>query len=203
MLKLVRFSTASCSDTKDMQFLALAIDLIVRVLNRARGVLMRTRFASCGKHVRVDPRGLFTYETISIASHVFVAPGAIFSASKSFIRIGNHVMFGPNVTIIGGNHNVSEVGRFMMDVVEKKPCDDKGVVIEDDVWVGAGATLLSGVIIARGSIVAAGAVVTENFPPYSVIGGVPAKLLRSRWDKETIKIHEMILYSENRVPRAK
>jgi acetyltransferase-like isoleucine patch superfamily enzyme len=55
-----------------------------------------------------------------------------------------------------------------------------GVVIEDDVWIGTGARILDGVTIGRGSVIGAGAVVTKGVAPYSVMGGVPAKLIRSR-----------------------
>jgi len=54
------------------------------------------------------------------------------------------------------------------------------IVIEDDVWIGANATILKGVRISRGSIVGSGAVVTKDVPPYSIVGGNPAKIIRSR-----------------------
>ena len=185
-----------------MRMLAIALSFAARVVRRVVGIVMQSRFASCGRHVRVDPRGVFSHDTIHLGDHVFIAPGAFFSATRSFIHVGNHVMFGPNVTVLGGNHNVSEVGRYMTDVTEKRPGDDLGVTIEDDVWVGAGATLLSGVTVARGSIVAAGAVVTKSFPPYSIIGGVPARLIRPRWDDATILEHENRLHLKSRRPSA-
>ncbi|MRS03355.1 hypothetical protein EG832_09060 [bacterium] len=103
-------------------------------------------------------------------------------------------MFGPNVTIRGGDHNTSKIGYFMFDVHEKRPKDDQPVFIEDDVWVGAGAIILKGVTIGRGSIIAAGAVVTHSVKPYSITGGVPAKLIRFRWTTEEIIQHEIALY---------
>jgi acetyltransferase-like isoleucine patch superfamily enzyme len=112
-------------------------------------------------------------------------------------------MFGPQVVLIGGGHNTSVVGRFMVDVHEKRPEDDRGVVIEDDVWVGCRAMILRGARIGRGSIVAAGAVVTKPVPPYSVVGGLPARVLKRRWDVETILRHEAELYPEGeRLARA-
>ena len=76
--------------------------------------------------------------------------------------------------------------------------NDQPVVIEDDVWCAANVTILKGVTIGRGSIVAAGAVVTQSFPPYSVIGGVPAKLLKMRFTPEEIVEHEKMLYKLER-----
>ena len=67
---------------------------------------------------------------------------------------------------------------------------DQPVVIEDDVWVGANVTILKGVTIGHGSVVAAGAVVTKSCPPYSIIGGVPAKLIKMRFTDDDIKEHE-------------
>ena len=87
----------------------------------------------------------------------------------------------------------------MADVtVEEKFVDgvnvyDQPVVIEDDVWCGANVTILKGVTIGHGSVVAAGAVVTKSFPPYSIIGGIPAKLLKMRFTEEEIMEHERML----------
>lgn len=69
-------------------------------------------------------------------------------------------------------------------------------MVEEDVWIGCNVTLLSGVNIGRGSIVAAGAVVTKSFPPYSIIGGVPAKLIKFKWTIDQILEHEAKLYPE-------
>jgi len=79
---------------------------------------------------------------------------------------------GSNVTIIGGDHNASVVGKFMYDyeVQEKRPEDDQDVIIEDDVWIGTGAIILKGVRLGRGSIVAAGALVRKDVLPYTIVG---------------------------------
>jgi len=125
---------------------------------------------------------------------VFLGLQPVIMAAKSSINIGSKVMFGPQVMLIGGNHNTSQVGAAMFDVHEKRLCDDLGVTVEDDVWIGSRAIILSGVTVGRGSIVAAGAVVTRSVPPYSVVGGCPARVIRFRWDVETILLHEDAVY---------
>lgn len=80
-----------------------------------------------------------------------------------------------------------------MDSHEKLPENDAPVIIEDDVWCGANVTILKGVTIGRGSVVAAGAIVTKSCPPYSIIGGIPAKVLKMRFTPEQIKKHEKII----------
>lgn len=106
-------------------------------------------------------------------------------------------MFGPEVAILGGNHRTDLVGRFMKSVLEKekKIEDDLEVIIQDDVWVGTRAIILKGVTIGRGSIIAAGAVVTKSVPPYAIAAGVPARIICFRWDIYTILDHEKRLYS--------
>lgn len=75
---------------------------------------------------------------------------------------------------------------------EKRIEDDPGVVIEDDVWVGTRAIILAGVTIGRGAVVAAGAVVTKSVPPYAIVGGNPARILRMRWSEADIIEHERL-----------
>jgi len=157
-------------------------------------LLLRPAFRQHGKHFHFDPDGLYSFNHIEVGNYVSIGRGAVFVAQESEIIIGNHVMFAPDVTIRGGNHNISVVGKFMTQVREKRPEDDIKVVIEDDVWVGSNVTILKGVTVGRGSVIGAGAVVTKNIPPYAIVAGVPAKVIRFRFDVPTILKHEAALY---------
>lgn len=87
---------------------------------------------------------------------------------------------------------------FVTDINEdNKPKGyDKDVIVEKDVWIGCNVTLLSGVHVGRGAIVAAGAVVNKNIEPYSICGVVPAKFIKFKWSIDEILKHESILYPE-------
>ena len=174
--------------------IALALLFIKRVWRRIRMWLILPAFKRCGKRVNIDPDATYTFQTIELGDDVAIGKGAMLISAESRIVIGSKVMFGPNVTIIGGDHNVSVVGRYMYDVHEKRPEDDQDVIIEDDVWVGSNAIILKGVRLGRGSIVAAGALVNKDVPPYAIAGGVPAKIMKYRFDMETILAHEAQLY---------
>jgi acetyltransferase-like isoleucine patch superfamily enzyme len=153
-------------------------------------IVYRPMFATIGRNVWFDPSGDFSYATIHVGSNVYLGIGTRILASETSVHIGDKVMFGPGVSIIAGDHNTSVIGKEMIDVKEKLPENDQPVVIESDVWVGANAVILKGVTIGKGSIIASGSVVAKSFPNYSIIAGVPAKLIRARWTSDQIKEHE-------------
>jgi acetyltransferase-like isoleucine patch superfamily enzyme len=167
-------------------------------MERALMYFMRPLFHSYGKNFKFDPFGSYSFRTISVGDDVSFGPGAVLWTHDSSLTVGNKVLFGPNVTIMGGDHNTTQLGRFMYDVHEKKTGDDLPVIIEDDVWVGTGAFILKGVRVGRGSIIAAGALVNKDVPPYSIMGGIPAKRLKGRWTSEEIIHHESQLYPPNK-----
>lgn len=173
-----------------MKYLANIFIFIFKVRRRILMYIYKSKFQRYGQNFVFDPFDQFSYETISVGNDVFIGSGANFAASETNISIGSKVMFGPRVTIMGGDHNTSVIGKYMYDVKDKLPENDLPVIIEDDVWVGTGVIILKGVTIGRGSIVAAGSVVVKSCEPYSIIGGVPAKLLKFRMTQEEIIIHE-------------
>ncbi len=167
--------------------------LIVGGGNKVFSFFVKHSFAKCGKNVHFSPLNSdFTYKTIAIGNDVFIGPHAIFRSIQDII-IGNKVMFGPHVTIVGGDHNYREVGQFMFDVKQKRDGDDLPVIIEDDTWIGCNAVILKGVRVGRGAIVGAGTIVSKDVPPYTIVAGNPARIIRYRFDEATIKEHERIL----------
>ena len=91
------------------------------------------------------------------------------------ITVGDRVYTAPNVQMLAVNHVYTDPTRPMVE----QGITAAGIVVEDDVWVGAGAILTDGVRVGRGAVIAAGAVVTQDVPPHTVVGGVPARILRT------------------------
>ena len=154
----------------------------------------------CGKDVYLRPMSsdIKGIENLSIGDGSSIPKGSTFYCTRAELKIGNKVVFGPKPTIITGDHRIDIIGKYIIDVTdrEKLPEQDAPVTIEDDCWIGANVTILKGVTIGRGTVVAAGAVVTNSIPPYCIVGGVPAKPIKFKWTIEQILEHEAILYPE-------
>lgn len=99
---------------------------------------------------------------------------------RGSIRIGCDVLVGPGAQLISYQHRFADRAQ----PINRQGLELKEIVIEDDVWIGAGAIVLAGVHLGRGCIVGAGAVVTKSFPAYSILGGVPARVIGERGEPE-------------------
>lgn len=172
--------------------------IIKRVCHRCfRAPLTRKAFGSCGTKVVVSTNCSFSgIENIYIGNDVTLGQGTMIMTTRAKVIIGDHVMFGPNVSVISGNHRIDLQGKYLTQVEDsdKCPSDDMDVHIVGDNWIGIGATILKGVTVGRGAVIGAGAVVTKDVPNYSIVGGVPAKVINYRFTDKQIKEHEMLLF---------
>ena len=156
-----------------------------------------------GHNVYLD-HGVYLHacpDGISIGDNTFIMHGAVLhvynfrNLPHAFIRIGGHSLIGelnvlrgqggitigdraytaPLVQILAVNHVYDDPTRPIIE----QGITAEGIVIEDDAWIGAGAIITDGVTVGQGAVVAAGAVVTSDVPPHTVVGGVPARILKS------------------------
>lgn len=127
----------------------------------------------CGKGINIDSEASIG-ENVSLGDNSGIGRGAVIYSN---VNIGNNVMMGPEVFIITVNHKFDEID-IPMNKQGVSPIQP--VIIEDDVWIGARVIILPGVKVGTGSIIGAGAVVSKNVEPYSVMVGVPAKLIKKR-----------------------
>lgn len=135
------------------------------------------KFKSYGINVKISPNITVKWpEKIEFGNNVFIEEGAHLSCLEGLL-IGNNVMIGPNVTIIGGDHEFNKTDQPMC---QYKKGIDKKIIIEDDVWIGANVTLLKNSHISIGCVIGACSVVTKTTEPYGVYIGNPAKLVKYR-----------------------
>lgn len=113
--------------------------------------------------------------TIEIGARCSINPYSILYGHGN-LKIGNDVLIAAHTVIIPANHNFDDIHI----PINSQGLTTKGIVIDDDVWIGAGCKILDGVTIGKGAVIAAGAVVNKNVPPYTIVGGVPAKELKKR-----------------------
>lgn len=134
--------------------------------------------------------------TISIGKRCEIHHGAQILSMGGSVRLGNEVSVNPYCVLYGQGgltigdgvriaaHTVIIPANHRFDApdkpIRKQPLSKKGIVIEDDVWIGAGVRILDGVVIHRGAVIGAGAVVTKDVPAFSVNAGVPCRVLSYR-----------------------
>jgi len=139
--------------------------------------------------------------------------GKLWDVKKGVLKVGHFVYIGPNVQIIyptvigdlcmiakgvqfiGDDHGFRQPGIPTCITLPRNNPKDSMTIIESDVWIGQNAIVFAGLHIERGSIIAAGSIVTKDVQAYSIIAGAPAKLLHSRFVSDyDLKMHEKLLY---------
>lgn len=126
-----------------------------------------------GKNVNIEKNAFFTPELIIGDNSGIGVDCEVYGP----VTIGDNVMMGPEVVIFTSDHEFSKIDIPMMEQ-GSKPVEP--VSIGDDCWIGRRVMIMPGVHIGNGCVIGAGAVVTKDIPPYSVAGGVPARVLKSR-----------------------
>ena len=137
-------------------------------------IKLARNFLSIGSNCKIQPRvnfgdgnGIVIGNSCMINSYVYIE-GAI---------IGNFVLIAPDVTIYSRAHIHA---RTDIPIIQQGMAEHNPPVIGDDVWIGKNAVIMAGLKIGSGSIIGAGAIVTKDVDPYTVVGGVPAKLIKKR-----------------------
>jgi acetyltransferase-like isoleucine patch superfamily enzyme len=135
-------------------------------------------------YIRIHARAsIRNAENIFLGDNVRITMDCCIWAEKnSKIVMGDNVLIGPGAKIFTGNHGTRRNGIPM--VFQERT--EKDIQIGNDVWVGANSVIVSGVTIGDGVIVAAGSVVTKNVSPYSIVGGVPAKIIKMREEQVAV-----------------
>ena len=146
-----------------------------RLARRARALLGRQMLDACGVDVNIEHGAWFgSGRGMRLGDRSDIGMDALVIGS---VEIGCDVMMGPRCILLSSSH---EVGSIDMPMNRQGFKPDRTIVIEDDVWLGAGVTVLPGRRIGRGSIIGAGSVVASDVPPWSIAVGNPARVVRDR-----------------------
>jgi acetyltransferase-like isoleucine patch superfamily enzyme len=164
-------------------------------------------FGEKGKNAKVEiPCMIAGANNIFLDENVSIGPNSILFAPVTKIHIKRNSYSGPRLFISTGNH-YSKVGSFSRLLTDEDKCMDGvglnwDVTIDEDVWLGANVSVLCR-HISRGAIVACGAVCKKDVPPYAIVGGIPAKVIKFRFTIDEILEHELLLYQpEERFSRS-
>ncbi|NCO72197.1 MULTISPECIES: hypothetical protein [Shewanella] len=151
---------------------------------------LRYRFVKYGVdvHVQWNVEIFSPNNIVTFGDHVGINSGTVI---LSDVNIGNYVLIAPRCGLINrGEHIYNKPCQTIYDGGRSR---SEMIVIEDDVWIGYGSTILGGVRIGEGSIVAANSLVINDVPPYSIVAGNPAKIIKERFSlDEILKHREMI-----------
>jgi acetyltransferase-like isoleucine patch superfamily enzyme len=131
--------------------------------------ILKNTIIECTGVIRNLGEGLTIGNNVGIAQNCFIQV-------RGEVKIGDNVIFGPNVSIFSENHNFDDPELPISVQGETR----KGVTIENGVWIGTRSVILDGTNVGKNSIVAAGSIVTKDVPPYSIVGGVPAQIIKQR-----------------------
>lgn len=150
------------------------------------------KFRIKNRHNNVSMSNYFNINLVSVGKKSYGSLYVLAFSNESTLKIGNYCSIAPNVSfILSADHYINHISTYPFKVKimkEKFEGKSKGnIVVNDDVWIGYGAIIMSGVHIGQGAIIAAGALITKDIPPYAIVGGVPAKIIKYRFKPEIIK----------------
>ena len=156
--------------------LSLEEGCLINALSK-RGIVFGDR-CTVGRFASICPSNPLLGEIgegFKMGDHSNIGPYSYIGCS-GYIEIGSNVLMGPRVNLMAENHNFERIDIPMKDQGVKR----EFIRIEDDVWIGVNSTILAGVTVGRGAIIAAGAVVTADVSPFAIVGGFPARIIKSR-----------------------
>ena len=172
-----------------------------KILEKIAFLAFNRNWRNTNKHNTTAPINKFPISSVSVGKETYGGIYFITLDDQHKLMVGSYCSIAPNVVfLLSADHYSNHISSFPFKVKiigEAVEGVSKGdIIVDDDVWIGYGATIMSGVHIGQGAVVAAGAVVTKDVPPYAIVGGVPAKVIKYRFEPEMIEELLKIDYSK-------
>lgn len=171
---------------------SISLSLIGLLKRKLQDNHFKRKWRRINKHNDTLPKNIFPISCVKVGAYSYGDLNVVTFSENCKLTIGNFVSIAGNVTfLLDVEHYLNHISTFpyLVKVVHsfKSESFSKGnIIIEDDVWIGYGATIMSGVHIGRGAVIAAGALVTKDVAPYAIVGGIPAKVIKFRFKEEII-----------------
>lgn len=166
--------------------------LIGRLKQRLKIEKFRRSWREKNAHNTTMASSIFDIDKVSVGNYTYGNIDILDFGTNEKLSIGSFCSIAPNVKfILNADHCTNYFTTFPLKVKVLQNQDKEGIskgdiIVGDDVWLGLNAVILSGVTIGQGAIIAAGAVVTKNVPPYAIVGGNPARIIKYRFEAEII-----------------
>lgn len=164
--------------------------ILWKILLHYRKVVIDIRWRMANKHNDTHPVGETKHHNVRIGKGTYGPINVSSRVEGRKLIIGDYVSIAEEVVfLLGMDHDYQTISTYPFEtmITGKETATSKGdIVIEDDVWIGRRCTILSGVTIGQGAVIAAGAIVTKDVPPYAIVGGNPAKIIKYRFEKDII-----------------
>ena len=167
--------------------------IISAALTKIRNFRIKREWRKKNKHNFVHMKNIFDVNKVQVGNYTYGELFILDHGNKSTMRVGHFCSIAPGVVfVLNSDHYTNHISTYPFKVLiaksQTQEAISKGdIVIGDDVWIGCNATIMSGVNVGQGAIIAAGAVVTKDVPSYAIVGGVPAKVIKYRFEPEMIE----------------
>ena len=166
--------------------------ILGRLLNNLRLFLFQVKWMTKNIENQTIPIKRFELSCVAVGRNTYGELNVETFGNKTHLRIGNFVSIAEHVTfLLDVEHYLTHLSTYpfkvkMLHETNTEAFSKGDIIVEDDVWIGYGATIMSGVHIGKGAVVAANAVVTKNVPAYAIVAGIPAKVARYRFEEDVI-----------------
>ncbi len=158
----------------------------------AKKYIFKKQWRKMNGHNRTIANSIFDIKTVSVGKESYGKINIVSFGSDNKLTIGNYVSIADGVSfVLQADHYTNHISLYPFKVMftgaESEAISKGDIVVDDDVWFGFGATVLSGVHIGQGAVIAARAVVTKDVPPYAIVGGVPARVIKYRFPNDLVE----------------